>query len=577
MVRPGAPVLSADTIAEMLALRPEADGTYILVAGFRGPDDNGGGVFQYQRLSAEAANGGTVLQVDELPGRFRRLFDPRGDVCAEWFGAYGDGDSAEPHDDQAAINACLVSLGRVKLLSKTYGVKGKPTHYNPEATYNAVDLGPDYRIEGSGREETTIKLLDGSNPKGSSPGNNYFNLMGNREFQVSADRAVIRDLTIDCNFDGQNKQTTINAIGVRGGSVLVERVNFRGYGTGWHPEGSSREAFVIHQSLVYKASGSSRQAATYRDLDFTDPGHNGSVAGHVGEITHITLGGAHNFGNYSWIMPGGADPDFDPANDGENVNNWWPSYGGLVERCTVHDETYDPETQKSPLHGITYADCVGLTIRNNRFTNFEGPAVFVMSWWNRDTTIVDNVFDGVSTGLALHIKGHDDKPVQCPSHENVLFERNRISLCKPVHHQWPPRGVHLYGQSLGEGIRLSNIVVRNNTIEGRSYTDALGKAMYPTGIGVQILHANYAGLLFEDNEIDVPDYPQSDYVPQKADSMAMTFFPLARWEDDARSGRVVYRGNRTPKGRELFPILADWYFKNKPTWGKPEGCVPDEG
>jgi hypothetical protein len=571
LIPQGAPTRTVDTIDDMLGSTPLEDGLYFVVRGYHRPDDDGGGVFTYEAAGNDAADRGTVLQPNEGPGRFKRVFDAEGDVHAEWFGAYGDGDSEQPHDDKDAINACLAAFGRVKLLAKTYGVRGKPTHYNPNATYHAIDLGPNYKIEGAGRKATRIKLLDGSNPKGSTPGENYFNVLANRDFYESADHVVIRDLTIDCNFDGQNKHTTINAIGIRGGDALVERVNFRGYGTGRHPEtGSSRECFVTHQTLVYKDEGASRKAATYRDLDFTDCGHNGSLEGNVGEITHITLGGADNFHNKGWILRQGHDPDWDPENGGENENNWWPSVGGLVENCVVHDETYDPSVQKSPLHGITYGDCIGLVVRNNRIERFEGAAVFVMSWWNRDTTITDNEFIGVSSGAALHIKGQDGEPLQAPYHEKVLFERNRIELCAPKHNPYSPIGVQLYGQSLGEGIRFKSMVVRNNTIKGRAYTDTEGKQRFPVGIVVQILHANYSKLLFEGNRIDIPDYSPGPYVPQEPYSMSMLFFPLARWDEDTRTDNVIFRDNRNSDGKLLRPILADWYFKNEPTWGMPK-------
>jgi len=523
----------------------------------------------YQRLNTQPPDGGTVFAAEAVPGRFVRQLDAQSDAYAEWFGAYGDGDSADPHDDQAAINACLASLGRVKLLAKTYGVRGKPTHYNPQATYNAIDLGPRYRIEGSGRDQTTIRLLTGTNPCGTGPAENYFNVLGNRAFHESADYAVVRDLTIDCNFDGQDKHTTINAIGVRGGGVLVERCHFRGYGTGRHPEGSSREAFVIHQTLVYKDPTGCRQAATYRDLLFTDPGHNPTLEAPLGEITHITLGGANNFNDLSWIMPKGKDPDFDPANGGENERNWWPSYGGLVENCVIRDEPYTPSEQSCFLHGITYGDCIGLTIRNNRIENFEGVAVYVMSWWNRDITIVDNEFLNVTMGISLEAKGDDNVPLQMPSHTNVLFARNKITLGHPIHDPWSPRGVNFYGTTPGGDVRMDNIVVRDNTIEGTAYVNAKGAHICPIGINIQILHARYHNLVFENNRLNLPDFIESVWVPQEPYALSMVYFPLARWEEDMRTGNVTYRNNTNPEGKELHPILADWYYKNPPTWGRP--------
>ena len=566
-IAPDTTILTVDTVADLLALR-EADGAArYVVRGYHRPGDDGGGVFRYDPKGEQTADGGTVLAPRHLPGRFTRKLDPWGEVYAEWFGARGDGDGPDPHNDAPAINACLRPFARVRLLAKTYGVRGTPTHFNPDATYHAIDLGPRYRIEGSGRGATRIRLLDGSNPKGTSPGSNYFNVLANRRFHESADYVVVRGLTVDCNFDGQNKHTTINAIGLRGGGALVERCNFRGYGTGCHPTGNSRECFVIHQGLVYKDAKGCRQAAIYRDLDFTAPGHNGSVPGHVAEITHITLGGAHNFDNYTWILPKGRDPDFDPANGGENENNWWPSFGGLVENCTVRDERYDPATQKSPLHAITYGDSIGVTIRNNTVCDFEGAAVFVMSWWNRGTTIVDNHFLRVASGVALHVKGTKGKPLQCPRHEGVRIERNTITLGAPVHHRWSPIGIQYYGQDLDKAVRLKNILVRQNRIAGRSYADAAGKTRYPVGITIQLLRPNHQNLVFEDNVIDVPDFGQSAWIPQEPHSQSIVYFPLARWDEDATAGNVRFINNRTPAGRRVRPILADWWFKNEPAWG----------
>jgi len=234
----------------------------------------------------------------------------------------------------------------------------------------------------------------------------------------------------------------------------------------------------------------------------------------------------------------------------------------------IHDETYDPRTQKSPLHGITYGNCIGLVIRNNRIMNFDGAAVYVMSWWNRDTLIAENEFTNVISGLALHVKGRGGTPLQAPRHENVFFVHNKVQLGSPKHYPWTPNGVHLYGQDAGPSIRYRNIVVRQNTIEGRSFVTADGKRRYPVGITVQILQACYERLVFEDNVVEIPGYSQAPFVPQEPYSMSMLFFPLARWGDDVESGRVVFRRNHNRQGRVLRPILADWHFENKPTWGE---------
>lgn len=561
---------SFDNVADMCAAKDLAKDAPITVKGYRQAGDGGGGTFRYDPKSEADADGGAVLALKEGPGRLWRVVDPDDAAYAEWFGAYGDGDGAAPHDDQAAINACLAAYGRVTLLPKVYGVRGKPATYDPDITYHAVDLGPYYRLFGSGREQTTIKLLDGTNPHGNGPGNNYFGVLANRSFYESAEHVVVRDLTIDCNFDKQNKESTINAIGIRGGGALVERVNFRGYGTGWHPQGRSRECFVIHQSLVYKDATSCRRTGTFRDLDFTDCGHNGMLAGRVGEITHLALGGANNFDNLSWILVKGGDPDWDPANGGENENNWWPGYGGLIENCVFHDEVYEPATQKSPLHGITYGDTVGVVIRGNVARDFEGLGVFTMSWWNRNAIIVSNKFERVTGGIALNMESDGKNPVQHPLHENVLIADNEIELGAHKYAPWGTCGITLYGGDMPVTTRMKSIHIRDNVITGRAFTNAKGDKSVPMGIKLQILRPVYHDIRIEDNIIDVPDYNATAWVPQEPYSLSMFFYPLAHWEEAAKQGHVVYRGNRNKAGKLLYPIIADWYFKNAPVYGKPQ-------
>jgi len=576
LIPEGVQARQVDTVEGLLAQAVPEDGQWFLASGYRHTVDGGGGAFRYDAASEAAANGGSVLKPESGAGRYVRAFDPEADVYAEWFGAWGDGDRPDAHADQAAISACLRTFGRVRLLARTYGVRSTPSPWDPDVTYRAIDLGPGYRIEGMGREKTRIRLLDGTNPHGAGPSENYFVVMFNREFHESADDIVVRDLTIDCNFDGQNKETTIHAIHVRGGNALIERVNFRGYGTGRNPEnGSSRECFVVHQSLVYKARAASRRGAVLRDLDFTGCGHNGDIEGAVAEITHIAVGGSQNFEDLSWIMPQGKDPDWDPANDGENENNWWPSIGGMVENVTIHDEQYDPSTQKSWLNGITYGNSVGMVVRANHVERFDGQGVFVMSWWNRGTLICDNEFLDVAYGVSLHIQGLDGKPIQCPLHEDVVCERNTIRLGSPMHVPWGTAGIHLYGESLGGGIRLRNMVFRDNTISGRAYTNAKGARVCPIAVTVQILHANYEHIIFEDNVIDTPDFPPAGPAPKEPGGQSMLFYPMARWDEDARSRNVVYRNNRTPAGRLVYPYLADWSFGNEPQYGKPPAAAPE--
>ncbi len=557
------------TIPDMLAAEWVAAGKTATVRGYRAAGDRGGGTFRFEAGSTAAADGGSVLEPKRGGGRWVRVVDPEEDARAEWFGAYGDGDGPAPHDDHDAINRCLAAYGRVRLLARTYGVRGKPERSNPAATYHAVDLGPYYRIVGAGRDKTRIKLLDGTNPKGNSPGDNNFIVLYNRDFHESAEYVVISDLTIDCNFDKQDKHTTIHAIGIRGGGALVERLNLRGYGTGRDPAtGNSRECFVVHQTLVYKDKASCRRAAIYRDLDLTGCGHNGDVGGSVAEITHLCLGGANNFENAGWILPAGKDPAFDPANGGETEANWWPAYGGLVENCTIHDEAYEPKTQQSPLNGITYSDCIGTVVRGNRVRDFEGAAVFTMSWWNRSTTIVDNDFLRVTVGVALNMASEKGQPIQCPRHENVLIAHNTIVTGAHKNAPWGTYGISLFGGDFPPAVRMSGIHVRENTISGRAYTDAKGGRACPMGIKLQMLHFPFHDVRIEDNVVDLPDTSDAAWIPHEPYSQSLFFYCQATWDEAVMKGHVLFRGNRNREGKVLYPFLTDWEFKAPPKWGR---------
>lgn len=128
----------------------------------------------------------------------------------------------------------------------------------------------------------------------------------------------------------------------------------------------------------------------------------------------------------------------------------------------------------------------------------------------------------------------------------------------------------LYGGDMPAVLRMKSIHVRGNAISGRSFTHANENRVCPIGIKVQILRPTYEDLRFEDNTLDLPDFGDAVYLPQEAFAQSMMYFPLALWAEATKSGHVLYRGNRNPAGKPLYPFLVDWYFANSPAWGKPE-------
>lgn len=552
---------SIDTIDELVDLAYIKSGSSFTVKGYHKACDDGGGIFAYESQSSLEPDDGTVIKLKKLPGRVVRVFDPKTDVYAEWFGAHGDG----IHDDKDAINACLDKFKRVKLLAKTYAVGATPSHYDPKRTLYSIGLKSDYTIQGTDRNKTIIRLIDGTNPNSNVKGLSYFDVIFNKHYYESAVNVVITDLTIDCNFNNQDKRTTIAAIHIRGGSARIERVNFRGFGTGYDPLSNlSPECFVLAQRLVYKDKLCTRQAATMRNLDFTDAGSNHSVDHSVSEITLIAIGGQHNFSNSQYALPSGPDPDYDPSNNGENANNWWPCFGGIVENIYAHDMLNDPKANKSPFHGITYGDCIGMTVRNNRFRNYDGCCVYVMSWPNRDMVITGNEFIDVYAGLVLQLKGRTGAPIQLPKHENVLFENNTVKIGKPMHMKYTPVGIQLYGQNIDDAIRMKNIIIRNNYLEGHHYVNAKGKDIYPKGFTMEVLKPNYENIIVENNVIEFPDYSADKNISQQPYSMSLEFFSLERWKQDKRSGNVIFRNNKNKAGMLLKPMISNFTFDNEP-------------
>ena len=291
----------------------------------------------------------------------------------------------------------------------------------------------------------------------------------------------------------------------------------------------------------------------------------------------MVLGGAQNFDNYEWILREGKDPDFDPSNGGENDRNWWPSEGGLIESCRVHDTVYDPRRQKSYLHAISVSNTDGAVIRSNRV---ETSTIRLLhhELAQPDTTIRGNTFSNVASGVSLHVKGDSGSLIQFPKHQGYRIENNRIVLGSPKHLPYSPSGIHLYGGDIPSVPRLIDILARENSIVGRRYTDAEGVAHYPIGINIQVMRDNLEAVRFENNLIDVPHHPtKAGAMPREPYGLAIRFFPLARWQADARSGKISFGGNQTPVGGELRPALANWNFNNAPSYGRSDGTIESAG
>jgi hypothetical protein len=201
----------------------------------------------------------------------------------------------------------------------------------------------------------------------------------------------------------------------------------------------------------------------------------------------------------------GCDPGFDPSYLGENENNRWACTGGVIEDNYIHDEQSNPEgytdsgerygltdphdlekTNASHLHGITLFETENMVVRNNRFKNFQGVAVFIMSWWNRNLTIESNVMEDVHTGIGLasFINKDTGKPQEWPRHMNYKITKNRITLKgNPKAGAWQgaPAGVQLHGD------------IRRDMAE---YPNAIPEREYPRMSGIEISDNFISGTRF---------------------------------------------------------------------------------
>lgn len=270
----------------------------------------------------------------------------------------------------------------------------------------------------------------------------------------------------------------------------------------------------------------------------------------------------------SWRCDAGWDPTF----LGENINNVTLCKGGVVENNWIHDvdsnaEAYSASGERygitnpdgvnaSYVHGITYSDVDGLIIRNNRFNRFQGIAVFVMSWWNRNVIVEGNQFEGVQSGLSLFssIEG-DGKPMQFVRHENLTYRNNTIHLNPyPQAPKWSiPIGIRLYGVihaqnkpgSLFPGAfpddvspRMNGIKIYLNKITANAYQHYNPEygTQYPRTIYIQNSHYT-KNIEITKNIVDLDDAPFRQMgpggvlIPFKPDNTGIIYYPYGGYLD----------------------------------------------
>ncbi len=209
------------------------------------------------------------------------------------------------------------------------------------------------------------------------------------------------------------------------------------------------------------------------------------------------------------------DPSYDPSFMGENETNRWPCFGGEISNVNLHDVRGNPDgrnswgvggaiseddartTNASFVNGISAFESEGLVIKNNTITNFDGVALFHMSWWNKNLTVDGNTFTNVEYGIQLsginyrHWSAYSTRyalgcAAQAPRLMGAQISNNRIVTSSNFVNagrnrgraaiQIDPRHVEMdAGYSCPGGPpddaapRFSDLTVRNNHITGERF------------------------------------------------------------------------------------------------------------
>ena len=105
--------------ADLMSFGASSRTNAVVLLGYNGSGDGGGGVFYWHAAATQADDGGTCFAPPGLAvGRWLRIFS--GPLDARWFGAKGDGVTDDTAAIQAAINAAGQSSNAVFLAPATY-------------------------------------------------------------------------------------------------------------------------------------------------------------------------------------------------------------------------------------------------------------------------------------------------------------------------------------------------------------------------------------------------------------------------------------------------------------------------
>lgn len=110
------------SVEDMRATIPQAPHAVVMLAGYRRPQDGGGGTFYWDADETASEDGGTVFAPGGAEkGRYVRVRENH-HVNVKWFGAAGDGMTDDTAAIQAAIDALPATGGEVILPGGHYAI-----------------------------------------------------------------------------------------------------------------------------------------------------------------------------------------------------------------------------------------------------------------------------------------------------------------------------------------------------------------------------------------------------------------------------------------------------------------------
>jgi hypothetical protein len=386
-----------------------------------------------------------------------------------------------------------------------------------------VPLRHKTKIRGAGKTATILRLVD--NSPAAAQASSWLSILQNEDFYSPANDVRISDLTLDCNYNNQQaKRATLNAIVLRGGGGIIERIKCINFGVG----ATGNECFVISANLASQGK-SYRKGVRIQECEFTQPGNNAGVnyPNKVPEITCIAFGGH-------------AD---------KTSTNY--SEGDLVQRNFIHDLFRDDRNQRSEIHGITPGWSNGARVLSNTVANVDGIGIYRDSWVDKNGLIAGNYLGNVRCGIALHV-------VNSAALTNLKVINNKIYLYREA-----PRTYALTSDMIGIDIfgpgPISDLVIRNNLISGKMIAQT---NRFSSPIGIRILNSNdaYRHIAIDNNLIDIPGYSPRDLQTSRPALPGTRPYPRAilhYFDYNYSADRIQITRNKNPKGEPLELTLLN--------------------